>query len=87
MANEIANGNDEFYSKSENGKVEYFLDEDNMPTMDYPHVHVIHHPDRVTMHCSSGEGEHSGHVTMPGEPDGQTVQEAIAECIRKLFGF
>src|SRR5690242_7651617 len=43
MPYRLANGKDEFYSRMGRGEfVELFLDHAGFPTVDYPHIHVVH---------------------------------------------
>ena len=85
---EIVDGKGRFYSRSENGIIEYFLDEDGMPTTEYPHVHVIHHEknDRCEVICSESKNDHPHREELQGNDIGQQVQSAIQSAIKYLFG-
>ena len=73
-----ANGLDEFYSRSGRHElVELFLDRQGNPTLNYPHVHVIHHGDHRTEVLASLSSEfHTGKKVLTN-PSGQEVAAAI----------
>lgn len=80
-----ANGREEFYSRlGRGGVVELLVDADGMPTMVYPHVHIIHHSSgnvevlpsfSKTLHGPKRELQH---------PSGQQVQAAIDKATEIL---
>lgn len=80
-----ANGKSEFYSLCSGGsKVELFLDEMGMPTIDYPHVHVIHHASgRVDVLASVSRGNHSWRKTLE-HAAGQEIEKVITEAARRI---
>lgn len=81
-----ANGLGEFYSISKaNGNVELFLDRERRPTIDYPHVHVVHHAQsgNVDVIASVTKGKHSFRTTLT-RPSGGQVESAIGEACQKL---
>jgi len=63
--------------------IEVLLDQDGQPTKAYPHVHVIHDESKneVRVHITEGSrahSSHSHHQPLPGNPDGYTVNAAVA---------
>jgi hypothetical protein len=59
------------------GWVELFEDVRGLPTMDYPHVHVVHHRDgSVDVVASRADGVHPWRETIPNA-DGHAVNVAI----------
>lgn len=73
-----ANGLNEFYSRMKaNGDVELFIDRTGAPTIDYPHVHLIHKgTGNVDITASLARGEHPWRTTLHN-PSGQEVEAAV----------
>ena len=73
-----ANGQNEFYSRFKRSEqIELFVDRYGNPTVDYPHVHVVHHGDGdVDVVATPSEGRHTWETTLR-DPSGNEVNEAI----------
>ncbi|TCC39387.1 hypothetical protein [Kribbella sindirgiensis] len=73
-----ANGLDEFHSRMLAGDgVEYFEDSRGMPTIDYPHVHVVHHGSgQVDVVASRSSYDHAWRTSLRN-PSGNEVQDAV----------
>jgi hypothetical protein len=79
-----ADGLKEFYSRMENEKIELFVGRDGNPTMEYPHVHVIHRGGgQVDVVASANEEHHPWHTTLE-RPDGNQVNDAVASAWKVL---
>jgi hypothetical protein len=77
-----ANGWKEFYSlmASDSGKIEVFLDAEGDPTLDYPHVHVIHHGNgRVDVVGKFNHYKQTFRCELHGA-DGRDVADTIAKA-------
>jgi hypothetical protein len=73
-----ANGLDEFYSRMKtNGDVELFVDRRGNPTINYPHVHLVHKGNgNVDVISAISRGDHPWRTTL-SSPSGQEVSEAV----------
>lgn len=82
---ERANGLDQFYSiMKKGGNVEYQEDANGMPTIHYPHVHVIHHGSgQVDVVASRSKYEHLWRTTLHN-PSGNDVNSAVRTARSKL---
>ncbi len=73
-------GDNQWYS-SYNGKgeIQILLDKEGKPTTGYPHVHVIHDPNKgqVRMHNTLSKGVHKDNRRLPGNATGTQVNAAI----------
>jgi hypothetical protein len=76
-----ANGQDEFYSRMMTGEaIEYFVDASGRPTIDYPHVHVIHHGGgTVDVVASRSAGVHVWRTSLM-HPSGNQVNVAVSSA-------
>jgi len=80
----LANGLDEFYSRNFNDDdFEYFVDRYGYPTIDYPHVHIIHRNGIVSVIATQYRGEHVWRVKL-NDPDGNLLNRAIRDAISRL---
>jgi len=76
-----ANGLDEFYSRTMGGdSCELFVDKYGAPTIDYPHVHVIHHGNKkVDIVASASKSNHVWRTTL-NDPSGNEVNDAVSQA-------
>ena len=74
-----ANGLDEFYSRTlPNDGLEYFVDKNGNPTIDYPHVHVVYHGSgNVEVVASRSQSDKPWRTSLRN-PDGHEVNGAVA---------
>lgn len=82
-----ANGLDEFYSRTlPNDGLELFVDRNGNPTINYPHVHVIHHGSsgKVTVIASVSSGNHVWRKELSGNPSGHEVDAAVREARNRI---
>ena len=83
-----ANGFNEFHSHMKRGgMIEYFVDRDGRPTINYPHVHVIHHGGgRVEIVASRSRGDHPWRTVVndPQSNKGREIESAIRTAREKL---
>jgi len=76
-----ANGLEEFYSRTMgNESCELFVDKSGNPTLDYPHVHVVHHGSgTVDVIASSSRGHHVWRTTL-NKPSGNEVNSVVKKA-------
>lgn len=76
-----ANGLNEFYSRMKgNEGMELFVDKEGNPTIDYPHVHIIHTGNNtVEIVASKSRGNHIWRKVLI-DPSGSDVEKAVAEA-------
>ena len=90
-----ANGIDEFYSRElpNEDSLELFVDQYGSPTIDYPHVHIIHHGNHPSPHmrglvqivASDMYGNKVWRTEIPNFPDGHQVEEAVREARSRIW--
>ncbi|MGM0216487.1 hypothetical protein [Enterococcus sp. AZ109] len=80
-----ANGFNEFYSiYTKGGRIEYFVDKQGNPTINYPHVHIIHRGNgQVEVVASLSRGKHPYRTTL-NNPSGGDVNAAIRSAASYL---
>jgi hypothetical protein len=74
----------EFYSQMRNEKVELYVGQDGNPTMDYPHVHVVHRGGGQVDVVASANGEHHPWRTTLDHPNGNQVDDAVKAAWKVL---
>jgi hypothetical protein len=80
-----ANGFDEFYSRTKSGdSCELFLNKYLDLTIDYPHVHIVHHGHGDVDIIASISRENHIWRTSLKNPSGNEVDEAIRAAASKL---
>ena len=85
-----ADGFGEFFSRYEvskgKSKVEYFVDINGSPTIDYPHVHIVFRINDVDIIASYNREIHLYRKTIP-EASGEDVNAAVKEAIEDLKSY
>ena len=81
-----ANGLDEFYSRTKaKESVELFIDLNGNPTIDYPHVHIVHKQNgNVDVIASYSKGNHIWQTTLI-DPDGKSLAHVITQARDKII--
>ena len=80
----LANGLNEFYSRNFNDDdLEYFVDKNGYPAIDYPHVHVVFRKGIVYVIASHQRDSHVWRTKLQS-PDGNEVNSAIKTAISYL---
>jgi hypothetical protein len=77
----------QWYSKHHpRSGVEVMFDKHGRPTIDYPHVHVIHDERKgeIRVVLSLGPTSHPELVTLPGDASGNEVNRAVETLCRKI---
>lgn len=81
----LANGLNEFYSRNFNDdEFEYFVDNEGLPTIDYPHIHIIFRKGTVFVIASQNRSDHKWHVKLTDTNDGGALHRTIQEAIKHL---
>lgn len=85
------NGFDEFYSRVKSSGwgeyIELMVDRSRNPTIDYPHVHIIHHASGVIEVVASGGPAFHPWRRELRDAGGQEVERAVGEAWRSLQEF
>ncbi len=80
-----ANGEREFYSRMLAGDgVEMFIDKSGNPTIDYPHVHVVHHGSGLVEVTASRDRNNHVWRKELRNPSGNEVNSAVYDARARL---
>lgn len=80
-------GDQQWYSSyNRRGEVQVLLDKEGKPTTGYPHVHVVHDPNKgqVRMHNTLSKGVHVDGRRLPGNASGTQVNAAVNDLLAAL---